>query len=49
MNCRQLAHELLQWPALDLHMTHMTRATSDYDSQLKKMVPRAAATTTGMK
>ena len=41
VNCRQLAH--------DLYKTHMTRAVSDYDSQLKKMVPRAAATTTGMK
>ena len=27
----------------------MTRAASDYDSQLKKMVPRAAATTMGRK
>ena len=41
VNCRQLAH--------DLHKTHMTRAASDYDSQLKKMVPRAVATTTGSK
>ena len=30
-------------------MTHMTRAASDYDSQLKKKVPRAAATTMGRK
>ena len=30
-------------------MTHLTRAASDYDSQLKKMVPRAAATTMGRK
>ena len=37
------------WLAHDLHKTHMTRAVSDYDSQLKKMVPRAAATTMGRK